>query len=95
MTYSLILRSVHLLRQPHEQHIRPLVNPVIVESLFSLGSDGVVGALQRLQDLVQGAVDLCRKNRHVHKRRAPDISKCYVCGEVRRFQAATMRCESC
>jgi hypothetical protein len=59
-TYHCVICTSELLCQPHQQNIRPVLNPVIVKLLFRLGSDGVVGCAQGAEQLRKRGVDFGR-----------------------------------
>ena len=64
-SHSLILRALHLLRQAHQEHIRPLIHPFRVQLLLRLTPHSIIRRLQTLQQLGEGVVHLRRQDRHL------------------------------
>jgi hypothetical protein len=59
-TYYCVLCASKLFGQSHKQDIWSVLNPVIIELVFRLGSDGVVGSAQSAEQLRKRGVDLGR-----------------------------------
>lgn len=43
-TYPSVLRTMYLLHQPHQKNIRTVLDPIIVQLLFSLRPNSIVGS---------------------------------------------------
>lgn len=63
-SYGRGVGHLNLLNQTHEQHIGLGLSPFCREALLGLASDVVVGCLETLQQLAQGAVRVCWEDRH-------------------------------
>lgn len=63
-THSCVLCTLNLFHESHQQHIGPVLYPIIVQLIFRLAADRIVGRGQAAQQLGQRSVHLGRKQRH-------------------------------
>lgn len=63
-SYGRGVGHLNLLNQTHEQHVGLGLSPFCRETLLGLTSNVVIGCLETLQQLAQGAVRVCWEDRH-------------------------------
>lgn len=68
-TYGVVARGANLLSKAHQQPVRALASPLVLEDILGLGTNGVVGRLKLLEQLGQLGVDLSRQDRHGNQER--------------------------
>ena len=65
MCYRRVIGSLNLLNQAHQQHVRLVRRPVVIQMVFCLCAHIIVGRLQSIQQLCQLIMHFGREDRHL------------------------------